>query len=164
MYSTERIYIMLDIKWMREHRAELAEAMVKLNDNDAPWEKALTLDEDRRNILARVEALRAERNTGSKQVGALMREKKTAEANALKERMSTIGEEINQIDVRLREVETEFEQAMLRIPNPPEPDVPVAPDESGNVVAKGWGTQPEFDFTPLPHWDIGEKLDIIDIE
>jgi seryl-tRNA synthetase len=155
---------MLDIKWMREHRAELAEAMIKLNDNDAPWEKALALDEERRNILARVEALRAERNTGSKQVGALMREKKTAEANTLKERMSTIGEEINRLDVRLREVETEFEQAMLRIPNPPEPDVPVAPDESGNVVVKGWGAQPEFDFTPLPHWDIGEKLDIIDIE
>jgi seryl-tRNA synthetase len=155
---------MLDIKWMREHRTELAEAMHKLNDNEAPWEKALALDEERRNLLARVEALRAERNAGSKQVGGLMREKKMIEANALKERMSTIGEEINTLDVKLREVETEFEQAMLRIPNPPEPDVPIAPDESGNVVVKGWGDKPEFDFTPAPHWDIGEKLDIIDIE
>ncbi|CAN5506006.1 serine--tRNA ligase [soil metagenome] len=155
---------MLDIKWMREHRAELADAMQKLNDNEAPWEKALALDEERRNILARVETLRAERNTGSKQVGALMREKKTDEATQLKQRMSTIGEEINILDVKLREVEADFEQAMLRIPNPPEPDVPVAPDESGNVPIKFWGDKPEFNFTPAPHWDIGEKLDIIDIE
>lgn len=155
---------MLDIRWMREHRAELAEAMRKLNDAEAPWEKALALDEERRAILTKVEALRAERNTGSKQVGALMREKKTAEANALKERMTAIGEEINTLDGRLREVDTEFTEAMLRIPNPPEPDVPVAPDDSGNVVVKEWGTKPAFAFTPQPHWDLGEKLDIIDIE
>ena len=85
---------MLDIRWMRENREALAEAMRKLNDTDAPWEKALALDEERRDLLTKVEALRAERNTGSKQVGALMREKKAEEANALKGRMSTIGDEI----------------------------------------------------------------------
>ncbi|MEZ4718267.1 MAG: hypothetical protein R2851_19575 [Caldilineaceae bacterium] len=75
---------MLDIRWMREHRAELAEAMQKLNATDAPWEKALDLDERRRELLARVEALRAERNAGSKDIGVLYREKKVDEANALK--------------------------------------------------------------------------------
>ena len=154
---------MLDIRWMREHRTELAEAMRKLNDHEAPWEKALALDEERRTILTRVEALRAERNAGSKQIGTLMREKKTAEAEALKAHMTALGDEINTLDVRLREVDAEFEDAMLRIPNPPEPDVPVAPDETGNEVVKEWGDKPIFSFTPLPHWDIGEKLDIIDI-
>ncbi len=155
---------MLDIKWMREHRAELADAMQKLNAMDAPWEKALALDEERRDLLTQVEALRAERNIGSKEVGTLFREKKTAEANALKDRMTAVGNEIEALDVRLRLVDAEFEQAMLRIPNPPEPEVPVAPDESGNVVVKTCGTLPTFDFTPLPHWDLGAKLDIIDIE
>ena len=155
---------MLDIKWMREHRAELADAMQKLNAVDAPWEKALALDEERRDLLTQVEALRAERNLGSKEVGTLFREKKTAEANALKDRMTAVGNEIEALDVRLRLVDAEFEQAMLRIPNPPEPEVPVAPDESGNVVVKTCGTLPTFDFTPLPHWDLGAKLDIIDIE
>ena len=155
---------MLDIKWMREHRAELADAMQKLNAVDAPWEKALALDEERRDLLTQVEALRAERNIGSKEVGTLFREKKTAEANALKDRMTAVGNEIEALDVRLRLVDAEFEQAMLRIPNPPEPEVPVAPDESGNVVVKTWGAPPTFDFTPLPHWDLGAKLDIIDIE
>lgn len=155
---------MLDIRWMRENREALAEAMRKLNDTDAPWEKALALDEERRELLTKVEALRAERNSGSKQVGALMREKKLDEANALKARMSTIGEEIAAIEVRLTVVEDEFRDAMLRIPNPPDPDVPVAPDESGNVVLKVWGELPEFDFVPKPHWELNEQLGIIDFE
>jgi len=155
---------MLDIRWMRENRAALAEAMRKLNDTDAPWEQALRLDEERRELLTKVEVLRAERNSGSKQVGLLMREKKVEEANALKARMSQIGDEIGAIDVRLAQVETEFRDAMLRIPNPPDPEVPVAPDESGNVVTKTWGDQPAFAFAPKPHWEIGEGLGIIDVE
>ena len=155
---------MLDIKWMRENRAALAEAMQKLNDPDAPWEQALALDEERRDLLVQVEALRAERNAGSKQVGALLREQKQAQADVIKTRMSAIGAEVEALDVRLRTVEAEFTDAMLRIPNPPEPDVPVAPDESGNVTVKEWGNKPTFAFTPLAHWDVGAKLDIIDIE
>ncbi len=155
---------MLDIKWMRENREALAEAMRKLNDTTAPWEQALALDERRREILTRVESLRAERNSGSKGIGLLMREKKTAEANALKEEMGRIGDEIVALDAELRTVDTAFEDAMLRIPNTPEPDVPVAEDESGNQVVKQWGTPPTFDFAPKAHWDLAEKLDIIDFE
>jgi seryl-tRNA synthetase len=155
---------MLDIKWMREHRAELAEAMAKLNATDVPWEKALDLDERRRQLLTRVEILRADRNTGSKRIGELFREKKADEANAMKERMGQIGDEIDAIDVELRQVEADFQAAMLRIPNIPEPDVPVAPDESGNQVVKEWGEKPTMDFDPKPHWDLAEALDIIDFE
>ncbi|MBX3011939.1 MAG: serine--tRNA ligase [Caldilineaceae bacterium] len=155
---------MLDIRWMRENREALADAMRKLNVTDAPWEAALALDEERRELLTKVETLRAERNTGSKGVGALMREKKSEEANALKARMSAIGDEIAAIESRLNVVEVEFRDAMLRIPNPPDPEVPVAPDDSGNVVLKVVGELPAFDFAPQPHWEIGEKLGIIDLE
>ena len=155
---------MLDIKWMRENREALAEAMRKLNDQDAPWEQALTLDERRREILTRVELLRAERNSGSKEIGQLMRDKKAAEANAIKERMTGIGNEIEALDVELRTVDADFEAAMLRIPNTPEPDVPVAPDDSGNQVVKEWGTPRTFDFVPKAHWDLAEALDVIDFE
>ncbi len=155
---------MLDIRWMRENRTALAEAMRKLNDADAPWEQALDLDEQRRSLLTRVETLRAERNTGSKEIGRLFQEKRADEANALKARMAEIGDEINALDVELRSVEERFLAAMLRIPNPPEDDVPVAPDESGNVVVKESGQKPRFDFDPLPHWDLGERLGIIDLE
>ena len=153
---------MLDIKWMRENRAALAAAMEKLNAGDAPWQEALALDEKRRQILSEVETLRAERNAGSKLVGKLFRDKKVDEANALKVRMSEIGGEIERLDGELRIVDAALSDSMLRIPNIPEPDVPVAPDEGGNVVVKEWGTKPQFDFAPLPHWELGEKLDIID--
>ncbi len=155
---------MLDIRWMRENQPALAEAMVKLNDVDAPWQLALQLDGERRNLLQQGEKLREERNAGSKQIGALFREKKAAEANALKQRMTQIGDEISQIDEELRRVDGALHDAMMRIPNLPDPDVPVAPDEEGNVVLTQWGDMPEFDFTPLPHWDLGTQLDIIDFE
>lgn len=155
---------MLDIRWMRENRAVLADAMQKLNAPDAPWKQALALDEQRRELLTQVEALRAKLNAGSKQIGALFRQKRVEEANALKAEMSTISDQIDALNIHLRQVEAEFENAMLRIPNLPEPDVPVAPDESGNVVLQEWGTKPVFDFPPLPHWDLGERLGIIDIE
>lgn len=155
---------MLDIKWMRENRDALAQAMCDLNDAEAPWQRALELDEECRKLLTEVEALRGERNTGSKQVGQLFKEKKTDEANALKERMSQIGDEIAALDDKLRVLDEEYTDAMLRIPNLPEPDVPIAPDEEGNSTIKEVGDKPSFSFTPEPHWDVGEKLGIIDIE
>ena len=155
---------MLDIHWMRENRQALAEAMTKLNDADAPWELALELDEKRRALLQQEEALRAERNTGSRQIGALFREKKADEANLLKERMSQVGQEIAQLHDELRQVEGAFHEAMMRVPNPPDADVPVAPDEEGNVVISQWGEIPQFDFEPKAHWDLGPQLDIIDFE
>jgi len=155
---------MLDIRWMRDNREALAEAMRKLNVEDAPWAQALELDQRRRQILTQVEALRAELNSGSRDIGKLFREKRSEEANTLKARMTAIGSEIEQLDAELRTVETAFQDAMLRIPNTPEPDVPVAEDESGNQVVKEWGDKPAFDFTPLPHWELGPKLGIIDFE
>ncbi|MFZ4851257.1 MAG: serine--tRNA ligase [Caldilinea sp.] len=155
---------MLDIRWMREHRDELAAAMRSLNAEDAPWESALQLDQQRRQLLSQVEALRAELNSGSKEIGRLFRERQAAAAEALKERMAAIGKTIEQLDADLRSVEEAFQDAMLRIPNLPEPDVPVAPDESGNVVVKQWGQLPTFDFTPLPHWELGPQLGVIDFE
>lgn len=155
---------MLDIRWMRENREALTEAMRRLNDESAPWRRALDLDERRRELLIQVEALRAERNTGSRRVGELFREGRKEEAEALKARMTTIGDEIAALDETLRSVESEFDDVMLRIPNPPEEDVPVAPDESGNQVVKEWGTKPAFAWSVRPHWELGERLGILDME
>ncbi len=155
---------MLDIRWMRDNREALAEAMRKLNVEDAPWEQALELDQRRRQILTRVEALRAEVNSSSRNIGTLFREKRTEEANALKAQTAEVGAEIDRLNGELREVDAALQDAMLRIPNIPEPDVPVAPDDSGNVVVKEWGDKPVFEFAPLAHWDLGPKLGIIDFE
>ncbi len=155
---------MLDIKFMRENREQVLAAMVSLGAEDAPVAQALALDERRRTILTEVEALRAERNAGSKQIGASMRAGERAEGEALKARMTQIGEQIAGLDEELGRVEVDLRDAMLRIPNLPHPSVPVGRDESENVVVRQEGALRTFDFEPLPHWDLGTALDIIDFE
>jgi seryl-tRNA synthetase len=155
---------MLDIKYMRENREAVLAAMVGLGAEDAPVAQALALDERRRAILTQVEALRAERNAGSKDVGALMREGRREEAEALKARMAAIGGEIQTLDAELAEVEAGFSDAMLRIPNLPHPNVPVGKDETENVIVRTVGEPRAFDFAPKPHWDLGPALDILDFE
>lgn len=155
---------MLDIKFMREHRDEVLAAMAVLGATDAPVAEALALDERRRAILGQVEALRAERNTGSRQIGQLMREGKRAEGQALQARMAAIGEEIAALDAELAQVEAAFNDAMLRIPNLPHPSVPVGRDERDNVVVRTVGQARTFDFPPKPHWELGTALDIIDFD
>ncbi len=155
---------MLDIKFMREHRDEVFAAMAALGAGDAPVAQALALDERRRAILVQVEALRAERNAGSKQIGQLMREGKRAEGQALQARMSAAGDEIAGLDAELAQVEAALGDAMLRIPNLPHPSVPVGKDETENVVVRTEGRPRAFDFAPQPHWDLGAALGIIDFD
>jgi seryl-tRNA synthetase len=155
---------MLDIKFMRENGDAVLAAMEAVGATDAPVTEALTLDERRRQILLRVEALRAERNAGSKQIGALMREGKKAEGQALQASMGAVADEIRSLDDELALVERNFSDAMLRIPNLPLPDVPVGKDDSENVVVREEGAPRQFEFEPKPHWELGEALGIIDFE
>jgi seryl-tRNA synthetase len=153
---------MLDLALIREHPDLVKEALLKLNA-DAPIDEILELDRRRRDLLQEVEALRAERNAGSKQIGTLMREGRRAEAEALKGRMTQVGERITQLDEHLRQVETDLAERQLWVPNLPHPSVPVGPDESHNVVVRQWG-EPRDLGEPLPHWDLGETLGLIDFE
>ncbi len=155
---------MLDIKFMRENRDAVLEAMRVLAAEDAPVASALSLDERRRAILVRVEVLRAERNTGSKQIGQLMREGKRTEGQALQAHMSAVGDEIKTLDEELTQVEADLQDAMLRIPNLPHPSVPVGASDAENVIVREERQPRAFDFEPLPHWDLGTKLDIIDFD
>ncbi len=155
---------MLDIRYMRENGDAVLAAMAALGATDAPVTEALMLDERRRQIIGRVELLRAERNAGSKQIGLLMREGKKSEGQALQARMTQIGDEIKALDEELALVEQGFTDAMLRIPNIPHPSVPVGKDDTENVVVRTEGQLRQFDFEPKPHWDLGTALDIIDFD
>ncbi len=155
---------MLDIRIIREQTEMVREAMRKLGAEDAPIDRVLELDERRRAILTEVEELRARRNAGSKEIGRLMREGRREEAEALKAEMSALGKRIAELDEQLREVEAELTDAMLRIPNLPHPKVPVGRDERDNVVVHTEGEPRAFDFEPLPHWELGPALGILDFE
>jgi len=154
---------MLDLNFIRKNSDLVKKALADLN-TEAPIDDILAQDARRREILAKVEALRAERNTGSKAIGALMRQGKKDEAEAQKKRMSEIGGKISVLNETLNQVEADLNHNLLLVPNMPLPEVPVGPSEEDNVVLREHGAKPGFDFAPKPHWDIGEDLDIIDFE
>jgi len=151
---------MLDLGFIREHTDEVRQGLVDLN-SEAPIDTILDLDSERRDLLGEVEALRAERNSVSKEIGRM---KDEAARKAKIVEMRDVGERIKALDDRLRGVEDSLHDSLLRVPNMPHPSVPVGPDESHNVVVRTEGQVPEFDFEPLPHWDLGETLGIIDFE
>jgi seryl-tRNA synthetase len=153
----------LDIAFIREHPEDVKEALGKLS-TDAPIDDILTLDHRRRELLQETESLRAERNTGSRRIAVLMGEGRREEADALKRRMGEIGDQIARLEETLRAVEAESRAKQLWVPNLPHPSVPVGPDESHNVPVRQWGEPGRFEFEPLPHWDLGETLGIIDFE
>ncbi len=154
---------MLDLNFIRENPEQVKAALVDLNI-EAPVDEILALDRQRRELLKEVEALRQERNVGSKAIGQLMRQGKTGEAEAKKQRMSAVGDQIKELDEVLRQVENDLYNKQLWVPNMPGPNVPVGPDESHNVEVRRWGEPPRFGFEPQPHWDLAEELDIIDFE
>ncbi len=155
---------MLDIKIIRENPDFVKQQMAALQDPNAPVDKALALDEERRRLLAQVEELKALRNSESKRIGQLMREGQRDEADALKGEMTRVGDQIKTFDDRLKVVDEELFDAMSRIPNLPLPGVPVGKDDSENIVVRTWGEPRQFDFPALPHWDLGEALGILDFE
>ena len=151
---------MLDINLIREKPEMVKAAMADLG-SDAPIDQILALDAQRRELLTTVEALRAERNAVSKEIG---RSKDQAERQAKIERMRAVGERIKTLETDLKAIESQLREAMLLVPNLPGPGVPVGPDEEHNVVLWQKGEPRRFDFEPLPHWDLGPTLDIVDFE
>lgn len=152
---------MLDINLIRENPDVVREALEKRQENPAPVDQALELDAQRRDLIQNVEALKAERNTVSKEIGKM---KDPDERQAKIEAMRAVGDQISSIDEELREVQASLDAHMSTLPNIPSDETPLGVDESENVVLKTSGELPEFDFEPKPHWELGPELGIIDFE
>ncbi len=152
---------MLDVKFVRDNM-ELVRRMLKNRRSDLDLEPLLRLDEVRRSLLVDVEEKKHRRNVASEEISRLKKEKK--DASRLVEEMKELGQEIKAIDLRLSEVELEFRQYLLNLPNVPHDSVPVGIDEKDNPQVRTWGEKPVFDFEPKPHWEIGEQLGILDFE
>jgi len=148
----------LDIRLIRERpdfvKSELAKVGVAPEQVDA----VLAADAERRRLITEVEQLRAERSETSKRIAIQAPE---ARAQMVAE-MRALGDRIAGLERALAAAESAFETQMLELPNLPHPAVPVGADERANVVVRVVGDQPRFDFTPRPHWEIGEALGIID--
>ncbi len=151
---------MIDLKLIREHPDLVREAIARLNAT-APIDEILALDGKRRDLLQQVEALKAQRNAVSKEISRL---KDEAARAARIEEMRAVGEEIRRLDEDVRAVDERLNLLLLEVPNLPHPDVPVGKDESENVVVRTVGEPRRFDFEPLPQWELGPSLGIIDFE
>jgi seryl-tRNA synthetase len=154
---------MLDLSFVRAN-LELVEA--KLRDRGQDPTELLgdfrALDRDRRELITRVEQLRAERNGLSEQIGQM--KKLGQDAAALVERTKTLRQAMDAGTIHAVNAENEMQAILTRIPNLPAADVPVGRNEQDNVEIKRWGEMPKFDFAAKPHWEIGEKLGILDFE
>jgi seryl-tRNA synthetase len=151
---------MLDLKFIRENPQLVKDAVKNKNDH-ADVDKILELDTGRRTTIAAVEQLKAERNAVSEKIAKKKRGGEDASQDIAQ--MKDVGDKIASMDNRLRAIEEELDGLLLRVPNVPHASVPVGADEESNVTVREWGKIPQFDFTPLPHWELGEKFDILDL-
>jgi seryl-tRNA synthetase len=152
---------MLDINLIRE-TPELVREALKLRSMDtAIVDEVQALDARRRALLVDAEALKGERNTVSREIG---KSRDPAERQVKIEAMRVVGDRIAALDEQVRAVEENLGQLVANIPNIPDPSTPFGRDEHENVVLRSIGQPKTFDFTPLPHWELGPKLGIIDFE
>jgi seryl-tRNA synthetase len=152
---------MLDPKLVRE-KPDAVKAGLETRGPAFDIAGLLTLDEKRRGLITQVEAMKSERNTTSDEIAKL---KKTGQGAAGKiEHLRALGKDIETLDRELKTVEQDWENTILLIPNLPHASVPVGRGEESNEVVRTWGEKPAFQFEPLAHWDLGERLGILDFK
>ena len=152
---------MLDLNLIRETPDLVRTALKNRQMDVSSVDEILRLDEKRRSLLTQVEALKAERNAVSKEIG---RSKEAAEREKKIAAMREVGDRISTLDKEVAEVEAGLLTITSAIPNIPDERTPVGTSEEENVVLRTTGQLPEFDFEPKPHWDLGPALGILDFE
>lgn len=150
---------MLDLRFVREN-IDLIKKMLKNRRVDLDIDGFIELDGKRRKILGEVEGLKAKRNRLLEKITQLKKEEK--ETKDVIEETRGLSRLIEGLDKELEGVEKKIYDFLITIPNIPHPSVPIGKDEKDNVVVKMWGEKPHFAFKPKPHWELAEKLDILD--
>ena len=151
---------MLAMKFVRENPTLVKECLEKRQLSPQIVDQFLQLDEQRRKKIAFSEKMKKERNQVSEEIGLLKKQGEDAQNLILQ--MRTTSQKIKEVDEHVRCLEEELKKLLLTIPNLPHASVPIGAGESDNRVERHWGSLPQFDFEPQPHWDLGEKLGILD--
>lgn len=152
---------MFDLRLVREQPDRVREALQRRGQDPAIVEQILAADEERRTKLSELEAHRNQRNVGSKEIGKMAedpeRQTRVLAMGAINVRIKALESEVDAVETRLNDL-------VAVVPNLPDDDVPFGKDDSENVVIKHRGDIRQFDFEPVPHWDLGPALGIIDFE
>ncbi len=152
---------MLDLRIIRKDPERVRTALKK-RGYSFPLDELLKKDEEWRSALSEVQALKEKRNEVSKKIAAM--KAKGEDPAELLQQMKEVSRRIKELDKTVSSLEAEIREMLISIPNIPHESVPVGEDENDNVEVRRWGEPPKFDFEPKPHWEVGEKLDILDFE
>ena len=152
---------MLDINLIREKPEVVRKAMQDRQMDASPVDSILQLDEKRRGLLTKAEALKAERNAVSKEIGKM---KDAAAKQSKIEAMRVVGDQIAELDKQIAETESDLNALTATLPNIPDARTPYGKSEDENIVLRAIGEPRKMDFAPKPHWDLGPALNIIDFE
>ena len=153
---------MLDIKRIRENYEEVRQAVESRMNGSFGLEAIPHLDEKRRALLSQVEAMKYKQGQDSKQIPVMKKEGQGT--SELMKEMKALSEQIKELDLQVTQIEDDIKNALLNVPNTPNPSVPVGKDDTENVEIRRWGEPPVFDFEEKAHWDVGTGLDVLDFE
>lgn len=149
------------MKFVRENPELVMDAMRKRNAN-VNLDEFLELEKKRRELTLQVEALKSQRNAASQEIGKMKKAGENADAQMAEVR--ALGDKIAEDDKELKDIEARLKEILMTIPNMPAADTPVGSSDADNPVVRTWREPAKFAFEPQAHWDIGEKLNILDVE
>jgi len=155
---------MLDLNYVRENLDKVRIALTNRGESAAPLDDFAVADAERRRVIAESDQLNARRNTASREIGALLKEGKQAEADSRRRDVNELKEQIAGLDHLRDAAEKRMHELLATLPNIPHETVPVGATEVDNVEVRRWGTKPEFDFDPKDHVELGTSLGILDLE
>jgi seryl-tRNA synthetase len=152
---------MLDINIIRNDIERVKQAIVNKNETTS-LDSFQELDSKRKTLLIECDELRNKRNVTSKRISELRSKKE--DASELIREMKGVSDKIKQLEAEAKALSDDLDSLLIRIPNIPADDVPVGKDPTSNVIVRSWGEKKAFSFTPLPHWELGKELGILDFE
>ncbi|HTJ86247.1 MAG TPA: serine--tRNA ligase [Terriglobales bacterium] len=154
---------MLDLSFVRDNLPRIEEMLRQRGMNpDIVLKDFRTIDGQRRQAITSAETLKAERNRLSEQIAG--RKKSGQDASQIIAETKDMRVQIQEMEAAAQEYDTRLSELLVGIPNMPHESVPVGKGAEDNVEVRRWGTTPKFDFTPKPHWELGEQLGILDLE
>lgn len=153
---------MLDIKLLRSQFVEVKEKLANRNEDISGLDSFVYIDAMRRGAITKSEALKSERNRVSQEIAQKKKAKEDAEDLILQ--MRKVGDEIKKLDDQIRELDEQLSTILLSLPNIPHETTPIGTTEEDNVPIRHWGEVPTFSFDALPHWELAQRLGLLDFE
>jgi len=151
---------MLDARFIRENEEVVRQSLTNRNYDLSVLEKFLELDKRWRGLTEEGNALRQKRNEVSEEIPKLSKDEKQTKITEMK----VIADRIKVVEAEVKKIEVERDDLLLNMPNIPDPSVPVGRLDEGDKFVRTWGMPRKYDFKPLSHWEVGEKLDILDFD